>query len=56
MPPLGEQRYWDGSAWTERSTARTVPITVQSSRPEDVRRFLKLSAVLRARLVGLRDP
>ena len=26
--PAGQQRYWDGSAWTERSTAPTVPITV----------------------------
>jgi Domain of unknown function (DUF4190)/Protein of unknown function (DUF2510) len=29
--PAGQQRYWDGSAWTERSTAPTVPITVQST-------------------------
>jgi hypothetical protein len=28
--PAGQQRYWDGSAWTERrTTAPTVPITVQ---------------------------
>jgi Domain of unknown function (DUF4190)/Protein of unknown function (DUF2510) len=28
--PVGQQRYWDGSAWTERTTAPTAaPTTVQ---------------------------
>jgi hypothetical protein len=33
--PAGQQRYWDGSAWTERTTApATEPTTVQPTGAE----------------------